>query len=256
MGVTLIVESESMVASGSDLYGDFGALGLWKWNGAAWTLLSSSNPESMVVSGSDLYGDFGALGLWKWNGAAWTLLSSSNPESMVVSGSYLYGDFGALGLWKWNGAKTPANLPSSSNPESMVVSGSLLYGNFGVAGLWKRNGAAWVQLSWSNPESMAVSGSLLYGDFGAAGLWRWNGGDELHGRRLSLRPILKAWWPQIQRSMRISVHGAVFGCGMALHGLQLTSSNPESMVASDSTLYAEFGAGGLWRWNGTAWTRV
>ena len=60
--------------------------------------------RQMAVSGSTLYGDFGTSGLWKWNGAAWSQLTSVNPENMVVSGSTLYADFGTSGLWKWNGS--------------------------------------------------------------------------------------------------------------------------------------------------------
>ena len=63
----------------------------------------SANPENMVASGSTLYGDFGASGLWKWNGTAWSQLTSANPENMVASGLTLYGDFGTSGLWKWDG---------------------------------------------------------------------------------------------------------------------------------------------------------
>ena len=210
---------ENMVASGSTLYGDFGAVGLWRWNGSSWSQLSGVNPENMVASGSTLYGDFGAVGLWRWDGTAWSQLTWVNPENMVASGSTLYGDFGAVGLWRWNGSSW--SQMSGVNPENMVASGSTLYGDFGAVGLWRWDGTAWSQLTWVNPENMVASGSTLYGDFGAVGLWRWNG---------------TVW-------------------------TQLTSSNVEIMVLTGYTLsgyklYGDFGAIGLWKWDERSWSQL
>jgi hypothetical protein len=39
----------------------------------------------MVTSGSTLYVDFGAAGIWKWNGSSWTQLPKLNPVKMVGS---------------------------------------------------------------------------------------------------------------------------------------------------------------------------
>jgi hypothetical protein len=212
---------ENTIYMGTTLYGDFGALGLWRWNGHEWTWVTGSNPENMIVVDSTLYVDFGAIGLWKWDGTSWAQLTSSNPENMVTWGSVLCVDFGAIGLWKWDG--TSWTQLTSSNPENMVTAGTMtlgdfgaLYGDFGTIGLWKWNGSSWVQLTPSNPENMVVADSTLYAEFGAGGIWRWNS---------------TSW-------------------------AQLTPSNPENMVVAGSTLYAEFGAGGIWRWNGTSWTQI
>ena len=71
---------ENIVASGSNaLRGFWSKRPLEVRYGTAWTELTTSNLENMVVSGSTLYGDFGALGLWKWDGTAWTQL----PKMMV-----------------------------------------------------------------------------------------------------------------------------------------------------------------------------
>ena len=146
---------ENMVASGSTLYGDFGTLGPWKWEGGTtWSQLTGSNVENMVASGSTFYGDFGTLGLWKFDGTTWMHLSASNPENMVVSGTSFYGDFGTMGLWKWDG--TTWSQLTGSNVENMVASGSELYVDFGTLGLRKWDGTAWSQLNGNNPISMAV----------------------------------------------------------------------------------------------------
>ena len=73
------------IFSGTTLYVDFGVNGLSKWDGAAWTQLSTANPENMVVSGTTLYVDFGVNGLSKWDGAAWTQLTQVTPENMTIS---------------------------------------------------------------------------------------------------------------------------------------------------------------------------
>ena len=99
---------------------DFGALGIYKWNGTAWSQLSSTNPENIVASNSTLYVDFGAsYGLYKWDGASWTQLSSTKPENMVTTGSTLYVDFGTFGIYKWNGSSWTQL--TGSNPVLMVV---------------------------------------------------------------------------------------------------------------------------------------
>jgi len=66
------------------LYADFGANGLWKWDGSVWSQLTPGNPEGMAASGSLLYGDFGANGLWEWDGSAWSQLTPGDPENMVA----------------------------------------------------------------------------------------------------------------------------------------------------------------------------
>jgi hypothetical protein len=75
-----------MTAVGSDLYVDFGTLGLYRHNGA-WTLISSANAEGMTAVGSDLYVHFGGMGLYKYN-VAWRKISKSNPENLWQSKVY------------------------------------------------------------------------------------------------------------------------------------------------------------------------
>ena len=86
---------------------DFGASGLWYWNGGSWTQLSGANfgipgrREYRRDRAAEIIGDFGAIELWVWSGGAWTRLSGVNvfaagntdgtePEDLI-------GDFGATG---------------------------------------------------------------------------------------------------------------------------------------------------------------
>ena len=75
-----------MAASDSLLYANFGASGLYKFDGAAWAQLTTTNPENMVTSSdSTLYVDFGALGIHKWKNSSWSQLTGSDPVIMVIS---------------------------------------------------------------------------------------------------------------------------------------------------------------------------
>ncbi len=240
---------ENMVVSGSNLYVDSGGSGLWLWNGAAWSQLSSANPESMVFFGSNLYVDFGGSGLWLWNDATWSQLTSANPERMVVSGSNLYVGFGGSGLWLWNGAAW--RQLSGANPERMVVSGSSLYVDFGGSGLWLWNGVVWRQLSGANPESMVVSGSNLYVDFGGSGIWMWNGvvWRQLTGADAENMVVSGS-------NLYVDFGGSGIWLWNGAAWRQLSGANPENMEVSGSNLYVDFGGSGLWLWNGAAWRQL
>ena len=165
---------QTMLVSGSFLYGDFGPSGAWLWDGSTWNQLTSSDPENMVISGSLLYADFGISGgLWLWNGG-WSKLTSSDPTKMVVSGSLLYAEFYPYGTWLWNGFNW--SKLTSSHPENMVAAGSYLYADFGSDGTWLWNGG-WSKLTSSDPTKMVASGSYLYAAFGSDGAWLWNGNN-------------------------------------------------------------------------------
>jgi hypothetical protein len=59
-----------------DLAVDFGARGLWSYNGA-WMQLSRLDPESMATWGGGLLAvNFGVHGVWTYNGRAWLKISS------------------------------------------------------------------------------------------------------------------------------------------------------------------------------------
>ena len=53
--------------------------------GAGWTRLSTLNVEWLGVYADKLVADFGAAyGLWQFDGAAWSQLSSANPENLTT----------------------------------------------------------------------------------------------------------------------------------------------------------------------------
>ena len=171
-------DATRIVASGSILYVDFGATGLYKYDGSAWSRINVGNAiTSMVASGSTLYVDFGATGLYKYNGSAWSRINVGNAiTSMESSGSILYVDFGATGLYKYNGSAW-SSINVGNAITSMVSSGSTLYVDFGATGLYKYDGSAWSRINIGNPiTSMVASGSILYVDFGDVGVYKYEAG--------------------------------------------------------------------------------
>ncbi|MEI6263155.1 MAG: right-handed parallel beta-helix repeat-containing protein, partial [Deltaproteobacteria bacterium] len=244
-----------VVSSAGSLAASFAGSGLWVYNSdsATWTQISSINPENMIYSGSTLYADFGALGLWMWDGAAWSQLTSADPENMETAGSTLYVDFGAsYGLYKWDGDSS-AHL-TSADPENMVTAGSTLYVDFGASyGLYKWDGDSWSQITPADPENMVTGGSALYVDFGAShGLYKWDSDSWSQLTPADPENIVTS-----DSSLYVDF-GASYGLykwdGAAWS--QLTSANPENMVTAGSTLYVDFGASyGLYKWDGAAWSQ-
>jgi len=68
---------------GDELAADFGPFGLYHYDNGTWAFLTGSNSEDMVAVGTDLYVDFGASGLYKYDGM-WTFLTGANAEDMVA----------------------------------------------------------------------------------------------------------------------------------------------------------------------------
>ncbi|MBN1527346.1 MAG: hypothetical protein JW919_07180 [Candidatus Omnitrophica bacterium] len=242
-------EGQRIVAVGSDLFIDFGTLGLYKYSSGAWKKLSSSSPESMVALGSDLYVDFGSLGLYKYSAGAWKKLGSANPKSMVALGDTLFIDYGSLGLYKYAG-NTFAKL-SSASPDSLIALGSDIFVDFGSLGLYKYSAGAWNRLSTANPESMLVYGSDLIVDFGSTGLYKYSSGK----------------WTKLSSaspdSLTLSGNDLIvdFGSlGLYKYSLgkwtKIASSNPESLVALNSDLFVDFGSLGLYKYSSGTWKKL
>ncbi|UCF86025.1 MAG: SBBP repeat-containing protein, partial [Desulfobacteraceae bacterium] len=88
---------------GDELAIDFGANGLWHYDGTAWSPISGSDVEVLAGWSGGLAMDFGALGLWNYDGTAWSPISGSDAEGMAGWANGLAMDFGPLGLWNTDG---------------------------------------------------------------------------------------------------------------------------------------------------------
>jgi len=74
---------EDMADWANGLAIDFGASGVWNYDGSTWDFISGSNPEGMVGWDSGLAMDFGVSGLWSYDGMTWAFISGSDVEDMA-----------------------------------------------------------------------------------------------------------------------------------------------------------------------------
>ncbi len=61
--------------------------------------------------------DFVVLGIWLYDGGAWTQISGVDPDNMIAgdidgdNADEIFADFGTLGLWLWNGGSGARSAP-------------------------------------------------------------------------------------------------------------------------------------------------
>jgi len=269
----------------NELAVDFGATGVWMWNGGSWTLLTASNPEGMInadVDGNnrdEIVADFGSSGLWIWDGGVWTQLSGANVECMAAwdedgnGDSELVCDFGAAGVWSWNGSWNQLSGVNAENLATCDLDGNghdELVGDFGSTGLWLRDSGAWTQLSGVNADYVAFAdfnedgvSEAIVGDFGSTGLWRWSGGawEQLSGVNADYVMIAN---PDAQAGEEVLGDFGATGLWKWASGTWtiLSGADAEYLVWTDmdwnwiDELPVDFGALGLWLWDAGAWTQI
>ena len=134
---------------------DFGAGGVWEYDGSAWSSLSRSDVQHLCVYDGKLVGDFGSGGLWEFDGTSWAKLTSSDADNsgncMVAYGASLVFDFGGGGIWDYDGSVW--SRLSRSDPEHLCESDGKLVGDFGAGGLWEYDGTSWVKLTSSDADN-------------------------------------------------------------------------------------------------------
>ncbi|MBL8880557.1 MAG: immunoglobulin domain-containing protein [Phycisphaerales bacterium] len=174
------------------LFGGSDAAGLdgetWEWNGANWTLRSTTGPSArrhhamaydsargvtVLFGGRDTVyqGD-----TWEWNGTTWTLRSTSGPaaragHAMAFDASrgvtVLFGGYTTTttnDTWEWNG--TTWTLRASGGPSRRVFHGmaydsarnvSVMFGGLDstlnrLGDTWEWGGTSWTQVSTIGPS--------------------------------------------------------------------------------------------------------
>jgi len=265
---------------------DFGATGIYLYDGGAWTQISSANPESLLAAQVDadpadeILADLGSSGLWLWNAGAWGQLSGVNVEGMATGdvdadgADEVVGDFGAVGMWLYNGGSwsqlsgVNADFIDCANLDG--TGGEEIVGDFGATGLWIWNSGAWTQLSGVNADYVAfgntngMAGEELIGDFGATGLWLWSSGSgwtQLSGVNADFMIA-----GDVDNNGDDEIFGDFAGTGLWLwdSGLwtQLSGVNADFMIRADvdgngdDEVIGDFGAIGLWLVNGVSWTQL
>jgi len=214
-----------IVAYNNALVVDFSALGLYYYDGATWSRISTHNVEWLEAYNGHLAADFGSTwGLWQYDGSAWTQISTSDADNtgntMVSYNNGLAVDFGSSGMYYYNG--TSWSQLSTNNPQWLTVYNGNLAADFGATyGLYQYDGISWTQISTSDADNtgntMVAYNNGLAVDFGSLGLWYYNGTS----------------WSQI------------------------STNNPQWLTAYNGNLAADFGATyGLYSYNGSTWTRI
>ena len=263
---------------------DFGANGVWMFNGGVWTQLTPNNPESMIAAdlqndGEDeIIADMAALGLWVWGGGVWANLTTYNPEGLLagdVDGdnqAEILADLGATGLWKWDSGVW--SVMSASNPESMAcgdLDGDLVgevAADFGATGLWVWDAGVWTQLSAVDADSVIAADLEAGGvenmivDFGPVGLWSWVSAVWAQLSAVNADYVVAA---SILGYSDDEVIGDFGSLGLWRFGStwnQLTSTNADFITCLDvdgstgADILGDFGSLGLWRWDGSSWTAL
>jgi FG-GAP repeat len=234
---------------GDELALDFGASGLWDYDGASWAFISGSSPEDMAGWSHGLAMDFGASGLWNFDGSTWTPLSGSNVEDMTDWANGLAVDFGASGVWNYDGSTWTSI--TGSNPEDMAGWSHGLAMDFGASGLWSYDGSTWTPISGSSPEGMIGWSGELALDFGASGLWSYDGStwDFITGSNVE---DMADWANGLAIDFGASGVWNYDGSTWDF----ISASNPEGMVGWDSGLAMNFGVSGLWSYDGMTWAFI
>jgi|GEM_PF-2468467 len=132
-------------------------------------------------------------------------------------GKTLYANFPGSGLYTYDYDGTGKWARINTTANSMVASGPNLYATFEGYGLYLWDGTVWTKINSAIPAKMVVMGWSLYATFtGYDGLYKFNQDGT---------------WTRI-------------------------NTTPDSMVVSGSNLYAIFSGYGLYKYDGTAWTRI
>jgi peptidase C25-like protein len=224
---------------------DFGAAGLWDYDGASWALISGSSPEDMSGWSGGLAMDFGASGLWNFDGSTWTPISGSNVQDITDWANGLATDFGASGVWNYDGSWASI---TGSNPEDMAGWSGGLAMDFGASGVWSYDGTTWSPISGSSPEAMVGWSEGLAMDFGASGLWSYDGSTWALISSSNVEDMAD-WANGLSIDFGASGVWNYDGSSWSF----TSGSNPQGMLGWSGGLAMDFGASGLWNYDGTTW---
>ncbi|RPI78743.1 MAG: hypothetical protein EHM45_05475 [Desulfobacteraceae bacterium] len=171
-----------LVAFRNTLVVDFGARGLYAYNGTAWSKFTDRDVECLGIYQDKLVADTGApYGLWEYDGKEWRQISPLDADNtgntFVAYRDGVVVDFGTNGLRYYSGA-TWIKL-ADVDAECLAAYGDKLVVDAGSYGLYEYDGKAWKQISPVNPDNtgnafVAFREGLVV-DFGAAGVQFYNG---------------------------------------------------------------------------------
>ena len=272
---------------------DIGDAEVWKWSGTNWSKIGGGTPAingswdantyegvySLATDGTNLYAGLGTgTGegeVWMWNGTAWAKIGGDSVNGgwtnyaeqvwmLDYFGGNLYAGLGNTAgdaeIWRWNGTAWTKIGGDNINAGWTTVyeavtgltnDGTNLYAGLGsTAGdseVWMWNGSSWSKIGgdsvnggWDTTietvRSLKHFGGNLYAGLGDtagdAEVWRWNG---------------SAWTK-------------IGGDAVSGSWANATYEQVTAFAWDGTNLYAGLGTsngdGEVWRWNGSAWTKI
>ncbi len=179
---------ETLLTTGSDTvyYASLKHMGIWQFDGSAWTQIHTSNPTAMAAGAAVLYAVF-STGLYKYENGAWTLITSKTVTSLSAQGTIMHYYVGAVGdgIYAYDETTDTSSLMSGTYfaGDPVPVLGTITSGLFAGwssgpwSGLWLYNGS-W---SFSSPTTLTLhlwtKGDVMFGDFGSAAIYRYESGS-------------------------------------------------------------------------------
>jgi hypothetical protein len=238
-----------LIALNNVLVSDFGALGLYTYDGTAWDRINTLDPaglatyvnnlivnfpskgiyeydgtwtritkndsvQAMVGVGSTLYADFGTKGLYQYDISGWKRINKKDPSALATYAGKLAANFPGFGLWEYDGSWT--KISSNDTAEALIGVGSTLYGDYGSTGIWQYDASRWLKISGKDPSALAAYGDKLVASFPTYGIHEY---DES--------------WSRISKN-----------------------DTSQGMCGVGSNLYVDFGAKGLYKYDASGWERL
>jgi hypothetical protein len=239
---------------GNGIYDFGGANGTWTWNPTdGWFQPSAVDPADLEPFNGNFVGSYPGSGTWLWNEttSGWSQLTTSTPNVMKACRDNLLWAGPAFGTWRWNATSGWLQL-SGASPQSMDCLGSDLAWESPV-GTWLYNFAtgAWSQLSGADPAGILACGSRLVW-WRAGDTWYWDAATGWHNLGIG---------PESTECYR-GLMAWEGGAGTWLYNFtsgawtQITTANPEQILAWGPSLVWENAASGTWVWDGGGWTQI
>jgi VCBS repeat-containing protein len=245
---------EQLHGLGSYLYADFGTgVGLYRYDGKTWKLVSGMDAEGMAGVGTTLYVDFGSNGIYKYASSVLTPVTppegtTGDAQQLYGLGTNLYADFGpGVGLYSYDGSIWKS--VSGMDARTMTGVGTTLYVGFGSSGVYQYASGALTPVDGRNAEQLLGVGSYLYADFGiGVGVYRYYAGNWTSTTSNDAEGMTK-----VASTLYLDCGSS----GVYRIGTKIDGRNAEQLLGVGSYLYADFGDGaGLYQYDGNAWTVV
>ncbi|MBW2285051.1 MAG: hypothetical protein JRF65_10680 [Deltaproteobacteria bacterium] len=229
----------------SELAVDFGAWGVWDYDGINWISVTATNPQGMGGWAGGLAMDFGNLGLWNYDNGGWQAVSIGGSEGMAGWQGGLALDFGALGLWNYDGITLVSLSPA--NAVRMTGWAGGLAVDLGSMGLWNFDGMTWQTLSGSGGlAAMAGWFGGLALDYVSLGVWTYNGTDWNAVSATGGTQGMAGW----TGGLALDYGNLGLWSFDGYEWLAIGGGNTDRMVGWTGGLALDYGALGLWNFNG------